>query len=65
MTMLKNKEDHSIVDASIQLAKAFGHVVVAEGVESKEHLATLLELGCDRAQGFAIARPMPANKIFD
>lgn len=64
MGMLKDKEDHSIVNASIQLAKAFGHLVVAEGVESKEHLASLLELGCDRAQGFGIARPMPANKVF-
>ena len=62
--MIKDKEDHSIVDASIQLAKAFGYVVVAEGVESKEHLSVLLALGCDQAQGFAIARPMPANKVF-
>ena len=64
MNMLQNKEDYSIVNASIQLAKAFEHVVVAEGVESKEHLVALLELGCDRAQGFGIARPMPANKVF-
>lgn len=62
--MLQNKEDYSVVDASIQLAQAFGHLVVAEGVESKEHLFALLELGCDRAQGFGIARPMPANQIF-
>ncbi len=63
MTMLKHKEDYSIVDASIQLAKAFGHLVVAEGVESQEHLSELLVLGCDRAQGFAIAKPMPASEI--
>lgn len=64
MQMLKDKEDHSIVNASIQLAKAFGHVVVAEGVESKEHLAVLLALGCDQAQGFGIARPMPVHQVF-
>lgn len=63
MSMLKNKEDHCIVNASIQLAKAFGYVVVAEGVESKEHLPALLKLGCDRAQGFGIARPMPVNEV--
>ncbi len=65
MRMLEDKADYSIVDASIQLAKAFGHLVVAEGVESKEHLTTLLALGCDRAQGFGIARPMPSDKIFE
>ncbi|HHD82259.1 MAG TPA: EAL domain-containing response regulator [Campylobacterales bacterium] len=63
MSMLKNKKNHSIVNASIQLAKAFGYVVIAEGVESKQHLPALLELGCDRAQGFGIARPMPADEV--
>jgi EAL domain-containing protein (putative c-di-GMP-specific phosphodiesterase class I) len=62
--MLENKDDHSIVNAAIQLAKAFGYVVIAEGVESKEHLSALLALGCDQAQGFGIARPMPSNKVF-
>ena len=64
MNMLEDKEDYSIVDAAINLAKAFGHVVVAEGVERKEHLSALLALGCDRAQGFGIARPMPSNEVF-
>ncbi|CAA6806306.1 MAG: diguanylate cyclase/phosphodiesterase (GGDEF & EAL domains) with PAS/PAC sensor(s) [uncultured Sulfurovum sp.] len=62
--MLKDKEDHSLVDASIQLAKAFGYVVIAEGVESKAHLPILLKLGCHQAQGFAIDRPKPAKEIF-
>jgi diguanylate cyclase (GGDEF)-like protein len=61
--MLENQKNHSIVNASIQLAKAFGYTVVAEGVESKQHLPALLELGCDRAQGYGIARPMPAEEI--
>ena len=64
INMLKNNEDSSIVDASIQLAKAFGYLVTAEGVESREHLSALLELGCDLGQGFGIARPMPAKKVF-
>jgi EAL domain-containing protein (putative c-di-GMP-specific phosphodiesterase class I) len=61
--MLKDEEDHSIVNASIQLAKAFGYLVIAEGVESREHLPALLKLGCDRAQGYGIARPMPSSEI--
>jgi len=63
MSMLKNQDDHSIVNASIQLAKVFGYRVIAEGVESKEHLPVLLELGCDRAQGYGIAKPMPPEEI--
>jgi diguanylate cyclase (GGDEF)-like protein len=63
MSMLKDEEDHSIVNASIQLAKAFGYLVIAEGVESREHLPALLKLGCDRAQGYGIARPMPSSEI--
>ncbi len=63
MSMLKNRDDHSIVNASIQLAKVFGYRVIAEGVESKEHLPVLLDLGCDRAQGYGIAKPMPSSKV--
>lgn len=61
--MVKSEEDYSIVDASIKLAKAFGHVVIAEGVESREHLALLRKLGCDRVQGFVIAKPSCADKV--
>ncbi len=63
MSMLKDRDNHSIVNASIQLAKVFGYRVIAEGVESKEHLPALLELGCDRAQGYGIARPMPTKEV--
>ncbi len=63
MKMLESEEAYSIVDASVKLAKAFGHLVVAEGVERKEDLSVLLKLGCDRAQGFAIGKPIPADEI--
>lgn len=61
--MLENQTNHSMVNASVQLAKAFGYTVVAEGVESKQHLPALKALGCDRAQGYGIARPMPAQEV--
>jgi EAL domain-containing protein (putative c-di-GMP-specific phosphodiesterase class I) len=32
-------------------------------VETAEQAARLLELGCERAQGFGIARPMPAHEV--
>ena len=38
-------------------------VVIAEGVESAEHGKALLELGCELAQGFGIAKPMPAERV--
>ncbi len=63
MSMLNDSENHSMVNASIQLAKVFGYQVIAEGVESKAHLPALLELGCDQAQGYGIARPMPNHEV--
>ena len=44
-------------------AAAFGRHVVAEGVETAALCDKLLELGCERAQGFGIARPMPAPEV--
>jgi predicted signal transduction protein with EAL and GGDEF domain len=47
----------------VGLARAFRRHVLAEGVETPEQAARLLELGCERAQGFGIARPMPASEV--
>ncbi|MGZ4772104.1 MAG: putative bifunctional diguanylate cyclase/phosphodiesterase [Ilumatobacteraceae bacterium] len=58
-----NEGDHAIVVAVIGMARAFGCIVTAEGVETQEQLTTLQTLGCDRAQGFMIARPMPADEL--
>jgi diguanylate cyclase (GGDEF)-like protein/PAS domain S-box-containing protein len=61
--MLVDKNDLSIVKGVIGLAQAFQRDVIAEGVETLEHGVALLELGCDFAQGYGIARPMPAESI--
>lgn len=61
--MLDDASDLGIIQGVIGLAKAFDHQVVAEGVESIEHILKLLELGCDTMQGFAIAHPMPAAQV--
>ncbi|HEX7134533.1 MAG TPA: EAL domain-containing protein [Iamia sp.] len=50
---------YTIVRSMIDLGHNLGLEVVAEGVEHPDDMPTLLRLGCDRAQGFAIARPMP------
>ncbi|WP_018149993.1 sensor domain-containing protein [Leeia oryzae] len=61
--MLSNPEDESIVQGIIALAHAFDRVAIAEGVETLAHLQSLRALHCDAAQGYGIARPMPALLI--
>ena len=61
--MLDDPEDLAIVEGVISLAKAFQRKIIAEGVETEGHGGPLLDIGCDLAQGYAIARPMPAAEI--
>ncbi len=61
--MLDDPEDLTIVESVMGLAAAFRRQVIAEGVETLEHGELLLRLGCDLAQGYGIARPMPAQEI--
>jgi diguanylate cyclase (GGDEF)-like protein len=63
--MLQDKEDRSIVESVVRLATAFNRQVIAEGVETSEHATELLKLGCFLAQGYGIARPMPAASLPD
>jgi EAL domain-containing protein (putative c-di-GMP-specific phosphodiesterase class I) len=63
--MLEDNNDLSIVKGVIGLAHAFDRVVIAEGVETVPHGTLLIELGCEYAQGYEIARPMPAEKVAD
>jgi len=57
--MLDDDDDLNIVKGVIGLAQAFQRDVIAEGVETEEHGVELLKLGCQTAQGYGIARPMP------
>lgn len=61
--ILADPDDLAIVTGIINLSAAFKRQVVAEGVESAAHGSLLLELGCDNAQGYGIARPMPAEQL--
>lgn len=61
--MLDSKDDRAIVESIVFLAKKFSRPVLAEGVETLEHAQALLSLGCYLAQGYGIARPMPAEKL--
>ncbi|MCK9605035.1 MAG: bacteriohemerythrin [Methylomonas sp.] len=61
--MLVDPDDLAIVNGVIGLAAAFNRQVIAEGVETLAHGKRLLSMGCALAQGYGIARPMPAAEI--
>ena len=58
-----NESDAAIVHSTIDLGHNLGLTVVAEGVEDAESLERLAAMGCDIAQGYHVARPMPPEKI--
>jgi EAL domain-containing protein (putative c-di-GMP-specific phosphodiesterase class I) len=49
-----------LCQASVDLAHRMGAAVCAEGVDGTDDLRLLVEFGCDRAQGYLFAQPMPA-----
>lgn len=61
--MLDDPDDLEIVKGVIGLANAFHRNVIAEGVETIAHGELLIPLGCELAQGYGIARPMPAADL--
>ena len=63
--MLADVDDCKIVEGVIALARSFDLEVIAEGVESVRHGQILLSMGCELAQGYVIAKPMPAAHIAD
>ncbi|TWX72674.1 EAL domain-containing protein [Colwellia sp. C1TZA3] len=63
--MLEDSNDLAIIEGIIRLSDAFGMQVIAEGVETLEHGEVLLQLGCELAQGYFIARPMPSENFLD
>jgi len=52
-----------VISSTIFMAKKLNIQVVAEGIEKKEHLDMLREIGCDIVQGFYFARPMPSEEF--
>jgi len=52
--------DAAITRAVVAMAHSFGMIVIAEGVETEEHLRYLSSLGCEDAQGYLFSKPLPA-----
>lgn len=61
--MINSDADAAIVRTVIDLAHNLGKQVCAEGIEDEETWKRLSEMGCDLAQGYWIARPMPADDL--
>jgi len=60
-SMLVDTQDLELIKIIIHIAHQFGLSVVAEGVENRESLEKLRELGCDYVQGFYLSPPLPAE----
>jgi diguanylate cyclase (GGDEF)-like protein len=61
--LMRDPQTSAIVRAAIDLSHALGLDAVAEGVEDAATMERLTLLGCDRVQGYFIARPMPADAV--
>jgi EAL domain-containing protein (putative c-di-GMP-specific phosphodiesterase class I) len=61
--LVEEKDSRIITRAIINLAHELGLKVVAEGVESAAALQILVDFGCDSAQGYFIARPVPGSEL--
>lgn len=55
----------AIIHAIVTLARHLQLCVVAEGIETKDQLAGVLALECDRAQGYLFGRPMPFDRLME
>lgn len=63
--LLVDDDDVPILQGILALAKAFHMEIIAEGVETEGHGQKLLQMGYQLAQGYAIARPMPASVLLN
>lgn len=61
--MESDPENRAIVRSIVDLGNQLGLDVVAEGIETHAQIEELLHMGCDRGQGFYLARPMPARSM--
>jgi len=61
--MLLDRDNRSILDGILWIMRQLNRSVIAEGVETLAHGRSLMDLGCELAQGYGIGRPMPADHL--
>ncbi|WP_078411649.1 putative bifunctional diguanylate cyclase/phosphodiesterase [Priestia abyssalis] len=63
--VLTNDSDRALVSGIISMAQSMNFKVIAEGVETHQHLSHLVALKCDGAQGYLFSKPLPTNDVQD
>ena len=63
--MLDDPASEGIIDATIAMSHKLGYTFIAEGIETPEQLARLIDLGCDEVQGYYFSRPVPAAECYE
>lgn len=63
--VVNNPAQRRLIASIVDIARTFGIGIVAEGVETMEHVAILRDLGCHTLQGYALARPMDAQSLME
>jgi EAL domain-containing protein (putative c-di-GMP-specific phosphodiesterase class I) len=61
----RNPRSRAVLESAVDLARRLGMHTVAEGVEEREDWDLLIELGVDYAQGYFVARPLPADEFLE
>jgi EAL domain-containing protein (putative c-di-GMP-specific phosphodiesterase class I) len=61
--MVERAYDRSLVRTLVTMAQSMALDLVAEGIETIHQLESLREMGCDKAQGYLISRPVPPDAI--
>ena len=64
-SMMHNEKDRALVEAIINISKKLGFKTLAEGVETKEQLEVLRDMGCDYVQGYLLGGPMSEEQVED
>ncbi len=63
--IIHSESQRRLVASIIDIGQSLGIKVVAEGVETMEHVTILRDLGCDTLQGYAFAAPMPSADLIE